>query len=280
MGTNDMQWKSAVAGFSGGFVSTAVLHPFDLLKIRFEVNEKSVESQRIGRPQYTSVTPGLIGSSVAWSSYFFLYDTMKRLRMNQLAREKVDRQLNSYEFIAAAIFGGMLTITVTNPIWVIKTQMCLDYNKKMDMRNTIKSIYRNNGFKKFYSGLLPAYIGTSHGAIQFVIYEKFKNHKDTFIKYFQQYLHSHVTEFMFFTFTSTSSKLFATMVTYPYQVIRVRLQDQHREYANARDVMKSLFYKEGVFAFYKGVIPAILRVLPQSMITFLTYEYIMKLGSS
>ena len=46
----------------------------------------------------------------------------------------------------------------------------------------------------------------------------------------------------------------ALMVTYPYQVIRSRLQahDAKANYTSARDVIKKTFRAEGLHGFYKG----------------------------
>lgn len=34
-----VQWEHLVSGMSAGIISTLVLHPLDLIKIRFQVNE-------------------------------------------------------------------------------------------------------------------------------------------------------------------------------------------------------------------------------------------------
>ena len=66
----------------------------------------------------------------------------------------------------------------------------------------------------------------------------------------------------------------AACTTYPYQVLRTRLQDQHRQYRGLGDVIVSLWRYEGVRGFYKGLVPSLTRVVPATMITFVTYENI------
>lgn len=93
------------------------------------------------------------------------------------------------------------------------------------------------------------------------------------------------------------SKIFAVATTYPYQVVRARLQDQHNSYSGVLDVIrrtwrcstgpteaesgntpvhsKSLLFllrNEGAAGFYKGIIPNIIRVTPACCITFVVYE--------
>jgi solute carrier family 25 folate transporter 32 len=92
-------------------------------------------------------------------------------------------------------------------------------------------MYRAEGLAAFYSGLTPALLGLTHVAIQFPLYEYFK----------QEFTGTE----MGFTATSSSSsdtasstfgilaatflsKLCATSATYPHEVLRTRLQTQQR----------------------------------------------------
>lgn len=77
-----------VAGVSGGVASTLILHPLDLLKVRFAANDGRVSSRpqymglrnavsRIIRDEgfrglYRGVTPNCWGAGAAWGFYFLL----------------------------------------------------------------------------------------------------------------------------------------------------------------------------------------------------------------
>lgn len=60
----------------------------------------------------------------------------------------------------AASEAGILTLLMTNPIWVVKTRLCLQYDNKVDASN-LKSyrgmtdglikIYKSEGFRGLYS---------------------------------------------------------------------------------------------------------------------------------
>lgn len=77
-----------------------------------------------------------------------------------------------------------------------------------------------------------------------------------------------------FVVLSGVAKLFAGSTTYPYQVIRTRLQmyDADRTYRSTSDVLAKVWKKEGLAGFYKGLGPNLLRVLPSTWVTFLVYE--------
>ncbi|VDP51704.1 unnamed protein product [Soboliphyme baturini] len=70
------------------------------------------------------------------------------------------------------------------------------------------------------------------------------------------------------------SKTFAVSATYPYQVVRLRLQDQHATYGGIGDVISKLWRYEGIIGFYKGMLPSILRVTPATCVTFVVFEWV------
>ncbi|KAG0047596.1 hypothetical protein BGZ83_007355 [Gryganskiella cystojenkinii] len=76
---------------------------------------------------------------------------------------------------------------------------------------------------------------------------------------------------------AASSKVTATVATYPYQVLRSRLQMMSSPtsgvvYTGVMDCIRKIKRAEGILGFYKGVAPNVIRVLPGTCITFLVYE--------
>ncbi|XP_060078702.1 mitochondrial folate transporter/carrier-like [Ylistrum balloti] len=90
-----MKWEHLLAGVSGGVTSTLVLHPLDLVKIRFQVHEGGVAG--VSRPMYNGlkdaflqiirkdgvtgmyrgVVPNVWGAGTSWGLYFFFYNSIK-----------------------------------------------------------------------------------------------------------------------------------------------------------------------------------------------------------
>ncbi|VDP87330.1 unnamed protein product [Echinostoma caproni] len=136
--------------------------------------------------------------------------------------------------------------------------------------NSLINLWRFEGIRGLYRGFLPGLFGVSHGAIQFMLYEEMRNAYNQ--HYRERSVNAKLTALEYLTFASLS-KLMAAVLTYPYQVLRSRLQDQHRNYRGFTHVIEELWRGEGFFGFYKGLIPNLLRVTPACAITFVIYEY-------
>lgn len=116
------------------------------------------------------------------------------------------------------------------------------------MTDGAASILKTEGVKGFYRGLLPSLFGVSHGAIQFMAYEQLKNRRKAQIGVGQE-----LSNWDYLTLSGLS-KMVAGSITYPYQVIRSRLQTYHagKQYKGVRDVILQVWRNEGVVGFYKG----------------------------
>jgi len=282
-------YEHLVAGVTGGVIATLLLHPLDLLKIRFAVSDGSAPTIRpsyggirkavttiVGldgaRGLYAGITPNIVGAGSAWGFYFFFYNKGKSF----LQQGDKNKHLSALNHLGNASIAGVLTLCMTNPIWVVKTRLCLQstntavdaVTKYKGLTDALIKIARTEGFRGLYSGFVPGLFGVSHGAIQFVAYEEMKKY---YLDYYNLPLSAKLGNKEYLMFAATS-KLVAAFSTYPYQVVRARLQDRALKYNGALDCITRTYRGEGPAGFYKGLVPNLLRVVPATMITFVVYE--------
>jgi solute carrier family 25 folate transporter 32 len=183
--------------------------------------------------------------------------------------------LSHVDYFGASSLAGCATALLTNPIWVIKTRMLSSGRQApgayRGMWHGVRSIWKKEGVKGFWRGLLPSLVGISHGAVQFAFYERLKERRLGQLHEQEQVEQLTNVDYLLL---SGASKIFAGAATYPYQVVRVRLQSYNasKEYKGARDVVVKIWKAEGIRGFYKGLIPNVVRVLPSTCVTFLVYE--------
>jgi solute carrier family 25 folate transporter 32 len=140
-----------------------------------------------------------------------------------------------------------------------------------------KHVWKTEGPRGFYRGAGVSLLGNTHGAIQFAVYEPLKRVWRNYIAKDHEGQHER-EEKMSNTATlviSGAAKIVAGTVTYPYQVIRSRLQTYHSEERFGRGisgVAKKVWTEAGWKGFYRGLGTNIVRVLPATWVTFLVYE--------
>lgn len=272
----------SVAGFSAGVVSCLAAHPLDLLKNRlqlrtsprpqlgdsYQILSNVVRDEGGVRALYRGLWPNLLGNSLGWGLYFLFYGNLK----DALQRAKGREPLGSKEFFAASIVAGLSTGFCTNPIWVVKTRM-LEKGRNhpqayASMRAGLAHVYATRGLRGLWAGFVPSSLGVLHGAVQFSIYETMKKRRAHTLQ-----THESLSNWEYM-YMSGGSKLLAGVITYPYQPIRARMQQYEAaaRYSGLWDVLRKTYVNEGFLAFYKGVVPNTLRVVPTTVVTFLVYE--------
>ncbi|KAG0206323.1 hypothetical protein BGX28_002224 [Mortierella sp. GBA30] len=276
------QLKHTIAGAGAGLVTSVVTCPLDVVKTRLQ-NQGVVAAGRSYkgtagtltriwseegiRGLYRGLGPTIFGYLPTWAIYFTAYDYFKDL----VARQTGHHESNLFVYIVAAMSAGATSTTITNPLWVIKTRfMTQNEHTPYRYNNTLHAfttIYRVEGLRGFYKGLGSSLMGISHVALQFPLYEKLR-----------QWLKSADTDQVSSTnilAASSTSKMAASIATYPHEVIRTRLQNQSThppKYQGIIHACKVIYHEEGIRAFYKGMPTNLLRTVPASALTILTYE--------
>ena len=274
----------AVAGTAAGLIAAAALHPLDTIKVHFQVQDGVVNAARFTtlrgavahiwerdgmRGFYRGVGAACVGSGASWGLYFYFYEAAKRRVSGP------ENRPTSLQTAYAAWEGGTLTSLLTNPIWLVKTRMQLQGDGGVGKRapyaslgNALASIVREEGVRGLYRGIVPALLLTSHGVVQFTSYEFMKR------EFASKPGEDDSARLLAF---GVSSKAAAAFTTYPYQVIKARVQqrfDGTPEYRGLVDCAQKIMRREGARGFYKGFVANILRVAPQSALTLLAYERI------
>ncbi|KAH8689699.1 mitochondrial carrier domain-containing protein [Talaromyces proteolyticus] len=280
---SSVSYVETVAGFTAGTVSTLCLHPLDLVKTRLQID--SISRSRVGgsirlirnvykteggiAAFYRGLSPNIIGNSTSWAAYFLFYGNIKDFLRHEKGVDSEDGLGASGYFLASGA-AGVLTSILTNPVWVIKTRMLSTGSSAPGAYPSFiagaRQILASEGLAGFYRGLVPSLFGVSHGAFQFMAYEKLKSHRLKTVRELGN---------LDFLFISGLSKIFAGCITYPYQVLRTRLQAYHASLVyrgGVWDVMRQIWRQEGITGFYKGLGPNLVRVLPSTWVTFLVYE--------
>ena len=197
----------------------------------------------------------------------------------------------------------------TNPIWVIKTRLMSQTSSRStkshsrspwQYRSTLdaaKKMYQTEGLLSFYSGLTPALLGLTHVAIQFPLYEVFKQKFTGLGAGRKESEEDHAHHYYGLAFAVFLSKVCASTATYPHEVVRTRLQTQRRSAAghssndvhfrNGSDGMtsrlryrgtwqtcKTILAEEGWRGFYAGLGANLIRAVPSAMTTILTFEFL------
>lgn len=146
---------------------------------------------------------------------------------------------------------------------------------------------REEGPRTFYSGLLPSLIGVSHVVVQFPALEYLK-HVLTPPDWQQHHTHTaasntHANALPLpmhrLILAIIISKAIASGATYPHEVLRTRLQNQHGGISSPRSKYKGLWHafrtvlrEEGYSGLYGGFGVNLVRTVPSSLVTILGFE--------
>lgn len=277
--------KPVVAGVTGGVLSTLALHPLDNIKIRCAAGRGSCASQfssilrgPLGvRGFYQGIQPNITLSAVSWGTYFLTYEWSKK-RLSSSSGE-----LSPLCQVLAALEAGTITMVISNPLQVLRTRMVLSSpspststsSTAMAPASTISTaaaILQREGLGALFRGFSPNLIGVTHGTVQMALYDQLKHRYKAFVGREDLWTREHVL-------LAALSKMVACFTTYPCQVVRTVLQCDPvgGEVPSVRAVVRELWERQGLRAFYRGLTPHLLHVTPNVCIIFAVYEAVMKL---
>jgi len=169
--------------------------------------------------------------------------------------------------MGSAVIAGGISDVICNPMFVVRTRLqtqalhTLEKYQPDGMLQTAKSLYREGGPLIFWRGMTANLMGLSHVAVQFPVYEQLK----------KTLRHTkHQESALDLLVASGLSKMTASLLTYPHEVIRSRMMDA-RTNVGFWQTCRKIHGAEGFLGFYAGLPVSLIRVIPNTCITFLTY---------
>ncbi|KAL4265435.1 mitochondrial carrier family protein [Pleurotus pulmonarius] len=287
----------AAAGLGAGVVAVMCMHPLDLLKVKFQVETgpakggigkqiwyslRDIQRQDGWKGLYRGIGPNIAGNASSWGFYFLFYNMLKK----RAGGGDPNAPLSASSYLLCSAQASAVTAIMTNPIWVVKVRMFTTKpgspTAYRSLGHGLSSIYHSEGTAGLFRGTSLALFGVSNGAIQFMAYEKMK--KWGFDRKRKQFQNSgramtpadDKLSNTSYTIMSGASKLGALSITYPYQVIRSRLQNNATThlYPTIPATIRRTWLEEGLRGFYRGLGTNLVRVLPGTCVTFVVYENI------
>ena len=204
---------------------SALLHFRETFQILFSIHR--VEGWRA---LFKGLGPNLTGVVPARAINFYSYGNGKRIISSYLN----DGKENAWVHLGAAVFAGLVTGTVTNPIWLVKTRLQLDkanaekpgsqgLRRYRNSWDCTKQVVRQEGIRGLYRGLSASYLGVSESTLQWVLYEQMKMYlgkREARVAASgrQPTAWDRTVEWGGTLTAAGSAKFFAAVVTYPHEV--------------------------------------------------------------
>jgi solute carrier family 25 (mitochondrial folate transporter), member 32 len=291
-----------LAGIAAGLTGTVALYPLELLKMRMQVADgtmpeyanlrnsiKSVFLNEGYSGLYKGITPAVMAATGSWGGYFYFYEKSKKRKCISQGLDPATAKLGTSDHLLAGVEAGSIMVCLFNPLWLLKTRLALQDAKGLNQKgatstttqprytgvgNALKTIIREEGFMGLYQGIFPALLLTSHGAVQFASYEYMKVRMQEMQPTAEQPAWVSVL-------LGGTSKIIASTATYPYQVMKSRLQQRgiggKYLYSSSLDCVRQTWKLEGTRGFFRGLIPNVMKVTPSAALTFVVYEESLKL---
>ncbi|KAI8912283.1 mitochondrial carrier domain-containing protein [Powellomyces hirtus] len=261
----------------GGFLSFYRGNGINVLKIApesgmkfftFETMKTAVAKvEGVNHADYISV-PGrfLAGGVAGLISQFTIYplETVKTRIMAQISENATTTAAASHQSPTASLPS-------------VEATAKRRYRTERLITSTMRQMYRENGLRAFYRGCIPSLIGiVPYAGIDLGTYETLRSGYEKRLRQRTGNKDAKASSLRLLGFGAVSAATGA-VIMYPLSVIRTRLQAQGTpshpyRYTNSFDVIRKTYAREGMFGFYKGLAPTLMKVLPAVSISYVVYE--------
>uniref|UniRef100_A0AAZ3QUB6 Solute carrier family 25 member 33 n=1 Tax=Oncorhynchus tshawytscha TaxID=74940 RepID=A0AAZ3QUB6_ONCTS len=239
-------------------------------------SRRSILEKEGPRSLFRGLGPNLVGVAPSRAIYFAAYKKAKE------TFNSVFIPNSGVVHMSSAGFAAFVTNSLMNPVWMVKTRMQLEKKargeKKTNALQCARYVYKTEGMRGFYRGLTASYAGISETVICFLIYETLKKRlNEARFTSPNSETEKGASDFLGLMMAAAFAKGCASCIAYPHEVIRTRLREEGSKYQYFFQTARLVAVEEGYAAFYRGLIPQLIRQIPNTAIVLSTYELIVHL---
>ncbi|XP_056362231.1 mitochondrial dicarboxylate carrier [Oenanthe melanoleuca] len=269
--------------YFGGLASSGAAcctHPLDLLKVHLQTQQE-VKMRMTGMAMHVIRTDGFLAlyNGLSASLCRQMTYSLTRFGIYETAKKHLGQGGQGpppfYQKVLVAAAGGLAGGFVGTPADMVNVRMQNDMKQPPAQRRNyahaldgMYRVVREEGVKKLFAG---ASVASLRGALvtigQLSCYDQAK----------QLVLATGLLSDNVFThfLSSFIAGLCATFLCQPLDVLKTRLMNSHGEYQGVVHCAMETA-KLGPLAFYKGFVPAAVRLVPQTILTFIFLEQLRK----
>ncbi|XP_030646653.1 mitochondrial dicarboxylate carrier [Chanos chanos] len=265
--------------YFGGIASSGAAcctHPLDLLKVLLQTQQE-VKMKMTGMAVHVVRSDGVLAlySGLSASLCRQMSYSMTRFAIYETVRDMMasgnQGPMPFYQKVLLGAFGGLTGGFIGTPADMVNVRMQNDVKLPPELRRNyahaldgLFRVWKEEGLKKLFSG---ATMASSRGALvtvgQLSCYDQAKQlvlgtgvMKDNILTHF---------------LASLIAGGCATVLCQPLDVLKTRLMNSKGEYVGLIHCLTDTA-RLGPMAFYKGLVPAGIRLIPQTVLTFIFLE--------
>jgi len=278
----------ACGGFAACLASSCI-HPIDLIKVRLQLYA-TLHPDATTKPSpihmlrtmittegFTSIYAGLSAALMRQAVYGTARIGLHRTFSDYLQNRNEGKPLSFGMKSLSGMLSGSIAVCIGTPFDVALVRMQADSMKPPQQRRNYKNVFnalirvfREEGFKKLYSGLMPNILrGMAMNVGMMSCYDQAVEIVGGILKDPDSKKPSLTTRIG----ASFIAGFTAAAFSLPFDMIKSRLQDGSK-YKGVVDVATYIFRNEGIMAFWTGFIPYYGRCAPHAMIILLTSDTI------
>lgn len=193
--------------------------------------------------------------------------------LSATAAEGDSCEYGSNKYYALCGLGGILSCGLTHtaivPLDLVKCRIQVDPAKYGGVFQGFRVSVAESGVRELAKGWAPTFFGYSaQGLFKFGFYEIFKHVYADLVGEEAAYQWRTAV----YLAASASAEFFADIALCPMEAVKVRIQVQPGFARTLREGAPKLMREEGVWGFYKGIVPLWGRQIPYTMMKFACFE--------